>query len=165
MPVDKEYCSIACQIAANEAAESSMIIFNSLPEGFEISRSFKHDKSSVFKLPCGHRHLLHTKTNMNTKDGKVASELTIILCINEVDEVYILFQDYKPQKKCIANIALFISTDDYSIKGPMREDDLASHVFVDNLKSSPLYNIPIGIKEALRRRGFASMDTFLQSSK
>ena len=143
----------------------SPIIFNSLPDGFTIQRAFdKSERSSVI-LPEGHRHLFHTNGSSCTPEGQVVSDLTMILCIEEsTRKVYVLFQDYKPQRNRLANVAFYISPDDFTVKDLLRKDDAAGEIFLGQLKSQ-LYNIPSGIKAGLERRGFTEMDSFLQSAK
>lgn len=167
-PADKsEYCSDACC----ETHKSSPHIFSSLPEGFVVNRSFKVSECSLVTLPSGHRQLLHTAGSSSSPDGTIVSEMTIILCIGEENTYpylpnrpYVLFQDYKPKRNRLANVGFFISPNDLSIQEPMCADDMAGQLFVDNLKSE-MYNIPVGIKEALKRRGFADMSTFLQECR
>ena len=162
---EEEYCSDVCRDM--HETNVSPHVFSSLPKGFIIKRSFKTSESSIFTLPQGHHHLLHTTGSINTKDGKLVSELTMILCVDETTSVrkpYILFHEYKPQRNRLANVGLLISTDDFSIKGPMCQDDIAGQIFVNQLKS-PQYNISLGIKEALKRRGFTNMDSFLECAR
>ena len=167
-PADKsEYCSDACR----EMHKSCPHVFSSLPEDFVVNRSFKVSERSLVTLPSGHRQLLHTAGSSSSPDGTIVSEMTIILCIGEENTYpylpnrpYVLFQDYKPKRNRLANVGFFISPNDLSIQEPMCADDMAGQLFVDQLKSE-MYNIPVGIKEALRRRGFADMSTFLQECR
>lgn len=159
-----EYCSDACR----EMHKSSPHVFSSLPEGFVVNRSFNVSERTVVTLPRGHHELLHTAGSSSSPDGTIVSEMTIILCIGEENTYpylpnrpYVLFQEYKPRRNRLANVGFFISPNDLSIQEPMCADDVAGQFFVDKLKSE-MYNIPLGIKEALRRRGFADMNTFLQ---
>ena len=156
-----EFCSNTCK----ENNKPSPITFTSLPDGFTIKRAFdKSERSSVI-LPEGHRHLLHTNGSSCTPEGQLVSDLTMILCIEEsTGKVYVLFQDYKPQRNRLANVAFYISTVDFSIEGLLHEDDAAGEIFLSQLKSQ-LYNIPSGIKFAIERRGFTDMSSFLQSAK
>ena len=162
---EKKYCSDICQDMHD--TNVSPHVFTSLSEGFIIKRSFKTSECSIVTLPEGHRHLLHTTGSINTTDGKLVSELTMILCVDETTSVrtaYVLFQEYKPQRNRLANVGLLISTEDFSIKGPMCQNDIAGQIFVNQLKS-PQYNISHGIKEALKRRGFTNMDSFLECAR
>ena len=89
----------------------------------------------------------------------------MILCVEEsTRKVYVIFQDYKPQKNRLANVAFYISTDDFSIGELLCKNDVAGEIFLSQLKSQ-LYNIPSGIKWALERRGFTDMNLFLQNAK
>ena len=121
-------------------------------------------------LPPGHRHLLHTTGSSCNTAGELVSEMTIILCVADSDDssmkgrVYVLFQDYKPNRNRLANVAFFVSPDTFSIQGPLCENDLAGKIFVEQLKS-PLFNIPSGIKETLRKSGFTDMDSLLCGSR
>ena len=152
-----EFCSNACK----ENNKPSLITFTSLPDGFTIKRAFDKSEHSSIILPEGHRHLLHTSGSSCTPEGQLVSDLTMILCIEEsTGKVYVLFQDYKPQRNRLANVAFCISTVDFSIEGLLREDDVAGEIFLSRLKSQ-LYNIPSGIKFAIERRGFTDMSSFL----
>ena len=120
-------------------------------------------------LPHGHRQIFHTTGSSSRPDGTIVSEMTIILCIGDgippytIDKPYVIFQDYKPLQNKLANVSFYISPDDLSIQGPLCSDDVAGHVFISHLHSKQ-YNIPEGIQEALKRRGFQSMTLFLQES-
>jgi len=156
-----DFCSDACK----EKHKPSLIIFTSLPDGFTVNRAFDKSEHSSVNLPEGHRYLLHTNGSSCTPRGQVVSELTIILCTEEnTGKVYVLFQDYKPQKNRLATIAFYISIDDFSIEDLLHKDDVPGEIFLSQLKSQ-LYNIPSGIKLALERRGFTDMNSFLQSAK
>ena len=120
-------------------------------------------------LPPGHRHLLHTTGSSCNTAGELVSEMTIIVCVADSDDimkgsVYVLFQDYKPNRNRLANVALFVSPDTFSIQAPLCENDLAGQIFIEQLKS-PLFNISSGIKEALRRSGFTDTDSLLCGSR
>lgn len=91
--------------------------------------------------------------------------MTIMLCVNDTAttlkrKFYVLFQEYKPQRNRLANVAFFISPESFAVEAPLCEDDLAGNVFIERLKS-PLYNIPSGIEEALRRRGLKDLNSLL----
>lgn len=156
-----EFCSSICE----EKRKPSPITFTSLPDGFTIKRAFDKSERSSVTLPEGHCHLLHTNGSTCTPEGQMVSDLTMILCIEEsTGKVYVLFQDYKPQRNRLANVAFYISIDDFSVENLLCKDDAAGEIFLSQLKSQ-LYNIPFGIKSALERRGFTDMNSFLQSAK
>lgn len=156
-----KFCSSACE----EKHKPSLITFTSLPDGFIVKRAFDKSEHSSVILPEGHRHLLHTNGSSCTPEGQVVSDLTMILCSEEsTGRVYVLFQDYKPQRNRLANVAFFISTVDFSIEDLLCKGDIAGEIFLSQLKSQ-LYNIPSGVKFALERRGFTDMSSFLQNTK
>lgn len=157
----EKYCNDTCR---DEHKMLALHIFSSLPEKLLIERSFKESERSIVTLPPGHRYLIHTTGSSHNTDGQLASEMTIILCVNEKGRFYVLFQDYKPLRNRIANVAFYISPDSFALEGPLREDDLPGHVFIDKLKS-PLYNIPSGIKEALRIRSLKDLSSLLKKSR
>ena len=156
-----EFCSNTCK----EKHKPYPIIFTSLPDGLIVKRAFdKSERSSVI-LPEGHHHLLHTNGSSCTPEGQLVSDLTMILCIEEsTGKVYVVFQNYMPQKNRLASVAFYISTDDLSIGDLLCKDDAAGEIFLSQLKSQ-LYNIPSGIKSALERRGFTDMNSLLQDAK
>lgn len=144
-------------------------IFTSLPEKFLMERSFKESERSTVTLPPDHRYLFHTTGSSHNANAELVSEMTIILCVNDSattsnGKFYVLFQDYKPQRNRLANVAFYISADSLAVEGPLCEDDLPGHIFIDKLKS-PLYNIPSGIKEALSRRNLEDLSSSLRKSK
>ena len=156
-----EFCSDACE----EKHKPYPIVFTSLPDGLIVKRALDKSESSTVILPDGHCHLLHTNGSSCTPEGQLVSDLTMILCTEEsTGKVYVVFQDYKPRKNCLANVAFYISTDDLSIGDLLCKDDVAGEIFLSQLKSQ-LYNIPSGIKSALERRGFSDMNLFLQNAK
>jgi len=140
-------------------------VLNSLPEGFSVNRNLPQGSGvNTVTLPAGHRHLLHTGGSINTREGEVASELTIILCVDENERVYTMLHDYKPQKNCIANIAFYVSTKDFSVEGLLCSGDVAAELFMSQIKSQ-IYNIPDGIKSALQRRGYSDMASLLHRAR
>ena len=156
-----EFCSNSCK----EKHKPHPIIFTSLPDGLTVKRAFDQSERSSVILPEGHRHLLHTNGSCCNPEGQLVSDLTMILCLEEsIGRVYVVFQDYKPQRNRLANIAFYISTDNLSIGDLLCKGDVPGEIFLSQLKSQ-LYNIPSGIKSALERRGFTDMNLFLQSAK
>ena len=133
-----------------------------------MERSFDKDKPSVVTLPKGHRQLFHTTGTSNKPDGTIASEMTIILCIGDgsppylTDRPYVIFQHYNLLRNRLANVGFYVSPDDLSIQEPLCIDDMAGHIFIDRLKSE--CNVPEGIQEALKRRGFLNMNSFLKET-
>ena len=115
-------------------------------------------------LPEGHRHLLHTSGSINTREGEVSSELTIVLCLDDNEKVYALLHDYMPQKNFIANIAFYISTEDFSVEGLLCNGDVAAELYMGQIKSQ-IYNIPDGIKSALERRGYTDITSLLHRAR
>lgn len=160
----EKYCSDACK----DKHKIAVRIFSSLPENLIIERSFDESVPSIVTFPPGHRDLLHTTGSSCNTNGELVSEMTIILCVIDDDiakgKVYALFQEYKPQMNRLANVAFYISLDSFTVEGPLCENDLAAQIFIDRLKS-PHYNIPYGIKEALRIRGFKDLSSLLESSR
>ena len=134
-----------------------------------MKRSFDKSIPSQVTLPLGHRQLFHATGSSSRPDGTVVSEMTIILCIGDgnppytMDKPYIIFQDYKPFYNRLANVSFYISPVDLSIQEPVCSDDVAGHIFISQL-SSKHYNVPEGLQEALKRRGFLNMTSFLQES-
>lgn len=134
-----------------------------------MERSFDKSIPSQVILPSGHRQLFHATGSSNRPDGTIVSEMTIILCVGEgippftMDKPYVIFQDYKPLYNRLANVSFYISPVDLSIQEPVCTDDVAGHVFISQLNSKH-YNISEGLQEALKRRGFLNMTSFLQES-
>ena len=156
------YCSNQCR----DKPKSPPHLFSSIPAGFVVNRSFQKSIPSQVVLPQGHRQLFHTTGSSNRPDGTIVSETTIILCIGDGTppyKPYVIFQDYKPLRNRLANVGFYISPDDLSIQEPMCVDDMAGHFFISQLNSAQ-YNIPEGIQEALKRRGFVNMTSFLRNS-
>ena len=148
-----------------EKQKSSPFVLNSLPEGFTVNRSLPQELGiSMVTLPEGHCHLLHTSGSINTLIGEVASELTIILCVDENGRVYTILHDYMPQKNFIANIAFYVSTEDFSVESLLCSGDVAAELYMSQIKSQ-IYNIPDGIKSALQRRGYTDMASLLQHAR
>lgn len=154
------FCSTLCE----EKQNSSPFVLNGLPEGLTVNRSLQLGSGiNMVTLPEGHRHLLHTSGSINTKEGEVASELTIVLCADNTEKVYTLLHDYKPKKNFIANVAFYISSDDFSIGNLLCSSDIAIEIYMSQIKSH-IYNIPEGIKYALEKRGYKDMASLLQQA-
>ncbi len=160
----EKYCSDACQ----NKHKKYLRIFSSLPENFTMKRSFEEYEQSILTLPASHRYLIHTTGSSHNTNGELVSEMTIILCTIDDDvaarKLYVLFQEFKPQRNRLANVGFYVSPENCSVEDPLCAGDLAGKIFVDQLKS-PLYNIPCGIKEALKQRGHKDMNSLLQSSR
>ena len=159
------YCSDSCR----DKPKSTPHLFSSIPDNFIVNRSFDKSIPSQVILPPGHRQLFHATGSSSRPDGTIVSEMTIILCIGEGappftrDKPYVIFQDYKPIYNRLANVSFYISSVDLSIQEPVCSDDVAGCVFISQLHAKH-YNIPEGLQEALKRRGFMNMTSFLQES-
>ena len=165
-PIDTDlYCSDSCR----DKPKSPPHLFSSLPDNFIVKRSFDKSIPSQITLPLGHRQLFHATGSSSRPDGTIVSEMTIILCIGDgsppysMDKPYVIFQDYKPLYNRLANVSFYVSPVDLSIQEPVLSDDVAGHIFISQLRSKH-YNVPEGLQEALKRRGFLNMTSFLQES-
>ena len=118
-------------------------------------------EQSIVTFPENHSYILHTTHSSYTTDGQLVSEMTMIVCKNEKNRPYVIFQNYKLQKNRLANVAFFVSSEDCSVEGPVCADDVPGQLFIEQLKGS-VFNVQLVLQETLKRRGFVKLDSLVR---